>query len=305
MVYQTGLIMTFLCSTDPESYFDYFDKKKDMVELIPPEYNIIKPLVQEMLSDNPDNRPGFKDLYYNKLFDKYGPSEYPLPVFSMYINPDYIKIQPDINFNMREILIDWMTDVCTRFHCYYALVLAVNILDRFLAVYKIERKDLQKTGAACLYIASWLISREMYNAGTEDFKAMAGGAFTMAKLNTAVWTIIQTLNGDLFRWTFDTHIRRQITSAYKKDVQTVNPSDVAYPIIVEGKRKLYSQRIRKMYTIITLILMSSQNIGKSNDEMVALYLEIVKNPEKVKNIGIAMTKYAEKRYRIIEEDLQG
>jgi len=72
-------------------------------------------------------------------------------------NPDYFTfIQIEIKPHMRKLVVSWMFDVCTD-SCQdtpEVFTLAVNFLDRFLAVCRISTNQFQLLGAACLFLAS-------------------------------------------------------------------------------------------------------------------------------------------------------
>jgi hypothetical protein len=67
---------------------------------------------------------------------------------------DYMDSQPDMNARMRSILIDWLTEV----HCKFELMpetlyLTINIVDRYLSVQFVSRRELQLVGIASMVIA--------------------------------------------------------------------------------------------------------------------------------------------------------
>jgi len=71
--------------------------------------------------------------------------------------PDYFTfIQIEIKPHMRKSVVNWMFDVCND-SCQdtpEVFTLAVNFLDRFLAVCRIGTNQFQLLGAACLFLAS-------------------------------------------------------------------------------------------------------------------------------------------------------
>lgn len=69
--------------------------------------------------------------------------------------PDYMKGQPDVNGEMRAILNDWLVDVHRKFeHRKESLFLAVQVLDRYLAIAKVKRNRLQLVGATSALVAA-------------------------------------------------------------------------------------------------------------------------------------------------------
>ena len=68
---------------------------------------------------------------------------------------DYIDSQPEINEQMRAILVDWLVEVHTKFELSpETFYLTINIIDRFLAVKTIARRELQLVGISAMLTAS-------------------------------------------------------------------------------------------------------------------------------------------------------
>lgn len=72
------------------------------------------------------------------------------------INTNYFEtMQTEIKPWMRQTLASWMLEVCENQDCSEdVLVLAMNILDRFLSIQQIGKRHLQLLGTVCLFIAS-------------------------------------------------------------------------------------------------------------------------------------------------------
>ncbi len=67
---------------------------------------------------------------------------------------DYMKSQPDINVRMRSILVDWLIEVHRRFELMpETLYLTINILDRYLSMENVLRRELQLVGIGSLLLA--------------------------------------------------------------------------------------------------------------------------------------------------------
>jgi hypothetical protein len=63
--------------------------------------------------------------------------------------------QPDINAKMRGILVDWLIEVHRKFELMpETLYLTINIVDRFLCVKAVSRRELQLVGISSMLIAS-------------------------------------------------------------------------------------------------------------------------------------------------------
>ena len=89
---------------------------------------------------------------------------------------DYIGAQPDISAKMRAILVDWLIEVHRKFELMpESLYLTVNIVDRFLSVKAVPRKELQLVGMgsmliACKYEEIWAPEVASLSPQTESFK---------------------------------------------------------------------------------------------------------------------------------------
>lgn len=67
----------------------------------------------------------------------------------------YMHTQPEINEKMRSILVDWLVEVHVKFDLSpETLYLTVNIIDRFLSLKTVPRRELQLVGVSALLIAS-------------------------------------------------------------------------------------------------------------------------------------------------------
>lgn len=66
-----------------------------------------------------------------------------------------MKKQPDITYNMRTILVDWLVEVSEEYKLQTeTLYIAVSIIDRFLSFMSVVRSKLQLVGTAAMFIAS-------------------------------------------------------------------------------------------------------------------------------------------------------
>lgn len=70
----------------------------------------------------------------------------------------YDQVQDEIKIHMRKIVTEWMLDVCLFQRCHPdVFLLATNIMDRFLATIKLQKKQFQLLGAASIFLASKMI----------------------------------------------------------------------------------------------------------------------------------------------------
>ncbi|XP_027351983.1 G2/mitotic-specific cyclin S13-7-like [Abrus precatorius] len=90
---------------------------------------------------------------------------------------DYIDSQPEINERMRAILIDWLMDVHSKFELSLeTLYLTINIIDRFLAVKTVPRRELQLVGISAMLMASKY--EEIWPPEVNDFVCLSDRAYT-------------------------------------------------------------------------------------------------------------------------------
>lgn len=69
--------------------------------------------------------------------------------------PNFMESQADINGKMRAILIDWLVEVHMKYRLRHeTLFLAINLIDRYLALEPVPRKRLQLIGVAGMFVAA-------------------------------------------------------------------------------------------------------------------------------------------------------
>jgi len=79
----------------------------------------------------------------------------------------YEEIQDEIRVHMRKIVTEWMLDVCLDSRCHVdVFLLATNIMDRFLATIRLQKKQFQLLGAASIFLASKMIEPQPISALT-------------------------------------------------------------------------------------------------------------------------------------------
>lgn len=71
------------------------------------------------------------------------------------VDPAYMDRQAEINHKMRAILIDWLVEVQERYKLrYLTLHLTVGIIDRYLSLRDVKRRQLQLLGVTAMFIAA-------------------------------------------------------------------------------------------------------------------------------------------------------
>lgn len=94
---------------------------------------------------------------------------------------DYMTLQPDINFKMRAILVDWIVAMHAKYRLMTeTLFLTVNLIDRYLEKRTILRNQLQLVGTSALLIACKY--EEIYPPETRDFIGITEKAYTKQQL---------------------------------------------------------------------------------------------------------------------------
>ncbi|GFP91141.1 g2/mitotic-specific cyclin s13-6 [Phtheirospermum japonicum] len=89
---------------------------------------------------------------------------------------DYMGSQKDINYKMRAILVDWLIEVHKKFELMpESLYLTVNIVDRFLSVKTVPRRELQLVGISSMLIACKY--EEIWAPEVSDFIAISDNAY--------------------------------------------------------------------------------------------------------------------------------
>ncbi|KZV30396.1 hypothetical protein F511_21096 [Dorcoceras hygrometricum] len=89
---------------------------------------------------------------------------------------DYMDSQPEINSKMRAILVDWLVEVHKKFELMpESLYLTINIVDRFLSVKSVPRRELQLVGISSMLIACKY--EEIWAPEVSDFIAISDNAY--------------------------------------------------------------------------------------------------------------------------------
>ena len=98
-------------------------------------------------------------------------------------DPWYLKTkQPNVSWQMRAILADWMLEVSTEFTLkretyHYAL----SYVDRFLSIFSnVQKQELQLVGVAALFIAAKC--EEIYSFRVDDFAKACDNAYTVEQI---------------------------------------------------------------------------------------------------------------------------
>ncbi|KAG4962043.1 hypothetical protein JHK82_038730 [Glycine max] len=105
---------------------------------------------------------------------------------------DYMGSQPDINAKMRSILVDWLIEVHRKFELMpETLYLTLNIVDRFLSVKAVPRRELQLVGISSMLIASKY--EEIWAPEVNDFVCISDNAYVSEQVLMMEKTILRKL----------------------------------------------------------------------------------------------------------------
>lgn len=92
-----------------------------------------------------------------------------------------MKRQPQVNENVRAILVDWLINVHSKFKLLpETLYLTINLIDRFLTQTRIEKDQVQLLGVAALLIATKY--EEIYPPTVKDFIFVTKNAFNRSQI---------------------------------------------------------------------------------------------------------------------------
>ncbi|OVA18788.1 Cyclin [Macleaya cordata] len=90
---------------------------------------------------------------------------------------DYMDSQKQINENMRMILVDWLIEVHHKFELEpETLYLTIHIVDRYLSMHEIQRRELQLLGISSMLIASKY--EEIWAPEVNDFVTISDRTYT-------------------------------------------------------------------------------------------------------------------------------
>uniref|UniRef100_A0A8C9TIR2 Cyclin B3 n=1 Tax=Scleropages formosus TaxID=113540 RepID=A0A8C9TIR2_SCLFO len=109
---------------------------------------------------------------------------------------DYMQKQPDLNQDMRGILVDWMVEVQENFELNHeTLYLAVKLTDHYLSSTVAMRESLQLIGSTSMLIASKF--EERCPPCIDDFLYICDDAYKREELISMEVNILQALNFDI------------------------------------------------------------------------------------------------------------
>jgi cyclin-A len=107
-----------------------------------------------------------------------------------------MRKQPDINYSMRTILVDWLVEVCEEYRLQgETLCLAVSYIDRFLSYMSVVRAKLQLVGTAAMFIAAKY--EEIYPPDVAEFVYITDDTYSKSQVLRMEQLILKVLSFDL------------------------------------------------------------------------------------------------------------
>lgn len=167
----------------PEPVFGQHDLTDDEIEMID---------ADDLDIDGGDKKDPLDVVeYMDDLYEYYRNVE-----SSFYVPPNYMASQLNINKKMRGILIDWLIEVHYKFELRpETLYLTVNLIDRFLAIQPVIRKNLQLVGVTAMLLASKY--EELSAPLVKDLILISDNAYTRNEVLQMETLMINKLQYDL------------------------------------------------------------------------------------------------------------
>ncbi|MCJ1479471.1 G2/mitotic-specific cyclin [Lambiella insularis] len=133
-------------------------------------------------------------------------------------NPLYMDHQQYLNWQERNVLVDWLIEVHEKFNLLpETLYLAINIIDRFLSTKVVQLDKFQLVGITGLFIASKY--EEVMSPHISNFSYVARNDYSDAEILSAERFILSALNYDL-SYPNPMNFLRRISKADNYDIQT-------------------------------------------------------------------------------------
>ena len=134
-------------------------------------------------------------------------------------NADYMDGQTEINWQMRQTLVDWLLQVHLRYHLLpETLWIAVNIVDRFLTKRVVSLMKLQLVGVAAMFVAAKY--EEILAPSVDEFVSMTGQGYSKDEILKGERIMLQTLDFKVSHYCSPYSWMRKISKADDYDIQT-------------------------------------------------------------------------------------
>ncbi|XP_033125655.1 G2/mitotic-specific cyclin-A-like isoform X2 [Anneissia japonica] len=158
--------------------------------------------------------------------------------------PGYMRKQPDINSNMRCILVDWLVEVAGEYRLHdETLYLAVSYIDRFLSQMSVLRSKLQLVGAASMFVAAKF--EEIYPPDVGEFVYITDDTYKVKQVLRMEHLILKVLSFDLALPTINSFLSR-----YLKATNADNKTEHLARYLAELTLQQYDPYIRYLPSLI-------------------------------------------------------
>ena len=132
---------------------------------------------------------------------------------------NYMDIQHEISWSMRQTLVDWLLQVHLRYHMLpETLWIAVNIVDRFLTKRTVSLLKLQLVGVTAMFIAAKY--EEILAPSVEEFVTMTEKGYSKEEILKGERIMLQTLEFRISHYCSPYSWVRKISKADNYDIQT-------------------------------------------------------------------------------------
>ena len=134
-------------------------------------------------------------------------------------DPNYMAGQTELNWQMRQTLVDWLLQVHLRFHLLpETLWIAINIVDRFLTKRVVSMLKLQLVGVTAMFIAAKY--EEILAPSVDEFVFMTERGYTKEEILKGERIMLQTLDFKVSHYCSPYSWMRKISKADDYDLQT-------------------------------------------------------------------------------------
>jgi len=163
----------------------------------------------------------------------------------------YEEIQDEIRVHMRKIVTEWMLDVCLDSRCHVdVFLLATNIMDRFLATIRLQKKQFQLLGAASIFLASKMIEPQPISALT--LVRNTADTYDREELLSMELLILSKLKWDLTAITSYDYLDYMIDSAISKSTKGIQNPSSSQTLVQQDNSKLETKVRRNTEKLVTL-----------------------------------------------------
>lgn len=169
-----------------------------------------KDLCERMLEISPERRLTPYEIFFAPVFDKFRLSGTQLsdiytPHFNNTIVINQVNKDDEKYDYKRQVIIDWIYEMCQRLDKMDIFVLTIWIMDKYLisldTVY--ATKKIQLSGLCSLNIADCILHNGI---PIDTLVNLCNDSFSSKRINNLTWKIIIDLRGDLYRHTFEKNI---------------------------------------------------------------------------------------------------